>query len=290
MVDDKDAERIAKDLISEIASEWIDTPAICCLQENDSYIFEFVLQPSEVIRYARVIERPKAPSVFRFNPLAEATEIVSSVAFGLHSSIADNARMAEAIIHDNAKTQINHMLKSAPDVFTDAMWQARIIGETNGELQYLRLIGRPDIARGLINSALAMIMERIHKHFGKITQKQKPKISPLSIGLALKTFVPKFEETGQIPSQRQFAKALGVTSKGWRDYLRNHQLGDHEPLIKRWLEERLPLRQTGKSKWGVVRIEQIPWGFVRVGTIPLWYLLSPNNPHWGTVEGKQLPN
>jgi len=244
IIDGKGAERIAKDLIREIASEWVNTPITRCVEENGSYIFECTLEPGLVIRYARKVERPIAPSVFRFDPLAEATEIVIDCAFTLEQRAPT---MTELIIRINAKPRIRQMVVSAPDVFTDAMWQARIVGDTLHSLETLQPFGRPDIARGLINSTVAMIENRVRDRFGKVRQKQKPKISQFSLSTTLKTFFPTFEETGQIPSQRQFAKALGVTAKGWRDYLKKHQLGKHHSIVKRWLEELL------SSTWNAER-------------------------------------
>lgn len=61
-LDYKDAERIARDLIAEIASEWVDTPSAHCVQENDSYVFILNLQPSRVVRHARLVERPASDS------------------------------------------------------------------------------------------------------------------------------------------------------------------------------------------------------------------------------------
>jgi hypothetical protein len=240
-IDGKDAERIAKDLIREIASEWVNTPTARCIEENGTHIFEFTLQPGTVIRYARQVERPIATSIFRFDPLAEATEIVMSVAFTylLHMNPPIDMTMTDLILRNNAKPRINQMLISAPDVLRDAMWQARIIGETLYEIEVMRLFGRPDIGRGLVNSAVAMIENKLRERFGKIPQKQKPKISSISIVGALSKFFPQFKETGQLPSQRQFAIALGVTPKGWRTYLDRNHLGNHESFVKARLDRLL---------------------------------------------------
>lgn len=239
-IDDKDAERLAKELIGEIAPDWAETPTVRVIKENGSYIFEYTLQPSKVVRYARVVERPKSPSVFRFNPLAEATEIVISTASTLNPNLTNNARIAQIAIRNIARSRIIQMLISASDVFTDAMWQARIIGETIPGVRSMKAGGRPDIARGLIKSVMAMFEKKLRKYFGEIKQKQNPKINQWSVTTALATFYPIFRKTGQIPSQRQFAKALGVTPKGWRDYLRNNQFGDHDTVVRQWLEQRIP--------------------------------------------------
>ncbi len=243
-IDDKDAEQIAKDLISELAPDWEETPIVRIIKENDSYIFEFTLQPRAIYRYAHLVKRPTSPSIFRFNPLAEATEIVISTAFTLNPDLASDARIAQIAIRNIARRQIIQMLMSASDVFTDAMWQARIIGETITSVRSTKVIGRPDIARGLIKSAMAMIEEKLRNYFGEIKQKQNPKINQLSVQTALSTFYPMFRDTGQIPSQRRFAKALGVTPKGWRDYLSNHQFGDHDTAVRQWLEQMLPPTST----------------------------------------------
>jgi hypothetical protein len=246
-IDDKDAEQIARSLLCEIAFGWEDTPAIRCLKENDAYIFEYTLQPSAIYRYAHLVKRPTSPSVFRFNPLAEATEIVISAAETLNPDLANDARIAQIAIPNIARSRIMQMLISAPDVFTDAMWQARIIGETIPSVIGMQARGRPDIARGLINSAMAMIEKKIREYFGEIRQKQKPKISQWSIEVALWEFASIFKETGQIPSQRRFAKALGVTPKGWRDHLDNNKLGDHDSFIRRCFEQMFPPEPTPRK-------------------------------------------
>lgn len=239
-IDNKDAERLAKDLISEIAPDWGETPTVRVIKENDSYIFEYTLQPGKVVRSARVVERPNAPSVFRFNPLAEATEIVISTAFTMNMALASNPKIAQIAIRNIARSRIIQMLISASDVFTDAMWQARMIGETIPGVRSMKASGRPDIARGLIKSVMAMFEKKLRNYFGEIKQKQNPKINQQSVTTALATFYPMFRNTGQIPSQRQFARTLGVTPKAWRDYLRNNQFGDHDTVVRQWLEQRLP--------------------------------------------------
>jgi hypothetical protein len=239
-IDRKDAERIAKDLIREIASEWADTLVSRCVEENGSYVFEFTLEPGEIIRYARTVERPIARSVFRFNPLAEATELVVDCA----DTLDQRAPTApEVVIRSNAKSRIHQMLVSAPKVFTDAMEQARIVGETLVAVTAMQFFGRPDITRGLIDSAVAVIHKKVRDRFGKTPQKQKPKITPVSILQALSEFLTRFKETGQCPSQRQFAIRLGVTPKGWRNYLDRHHLGEHESFVKQQFERLLSLEK-----------------------------------------------
>lgn len=232
ILDGKDAERIAKDVIQEIASEWIDTPISRCIKENDSYIFEYTVAPTSIIRYARDVERPPALSVFRFDPLAEVTEIVINCANNLQQDEVSDVAL-------NAKPRVLQMLISAPGVFAEAMGQARIIGETIHGIEIMHTFGRPDIARGLLNSAMAIMERNLREKLGRIPQKQRPKISPFSLSKTLYIFLPEFRKTGQIPSQRQFAKALGVTAKGWREYLKNHRLDAHAVAVKEWLEDLL---------------------------------------------------
>lgn len=234
-IDGKHAERIASDLIRAIASEWVDTPDTRCLKESDSYIFEFTLLPTEIVRYARKVERPLSPSIFRFDPLAEAVEIVLQCASKLTGqSMSESA--IESRIRKNAHPRILQMLFSAPKVFAEAMWEARIVGETLAGIETMKLLGRPDIARGLMNSAVKLIEKKVRERFGEIKQKQKLKITPLDVDAAIIEFLPRFKETGAVPSRNKFAKQLGVSPKGWRDYLDRHQLGEHDTYLKELFE------------------------------------------------------
>jgi hypothetical protein len=230
-IDGKEAERIAKDLIREIASEWKDTPSARCTEEDGFYVFEFTVQPSQIIRYARGVERPHSPSVFRFNPLAEATEIVIDCATQLTQQVSTSDSMTLVLIISNARPRIYQMLRLAPTVFEDAMWQARIIADTLHDLETMKMFGRPDIARGLVNSTVAMIETKLRDRFGRIKQKQRPRLTVVQISTAIATFLPAFEKSGAIPSRNKFAKQLGVSAKGWRDYLSRHQLGEHDVYL-----------------------------------------------------------
>jgi hypothetical protein len=231
-IDGKEAERIARDLIHEIASEWKDTPSTRCVEESDSFVFEFTVQPSQIIRYAHGVERPHSPSVFCFNPLAEATEIVNDCAEKLTQQVSTtDPTTLEHLIIANAGPRIYQMLRLAPTVFEDAMWQARIIADTLHSLGMMQMFGRPDIARGLINSTVAMIVTKLRERFPRIKQKQKSRLTVVQIGTAISVFLPAFEKTGAIPSRNQFAKQLGVSARGWREYLKRHHLGEHEVYL-----------------------------------------------------------
>jgi hypothetical protein len=233
----KDAESIARELLAEIASEWIDTPTTRCVEEDGSYIFVFTLPPAKVISDGRVVKRPAAISTFHFNPLAEATEIVRGSDLRFPTGVGiDNAGMSESVLREITKPKILQMLRSASDVFTDAMWQARIIADTLCAVETMSVFGRQDITRLYVNSTLDMIREKMRERIGPIHQARNPKITESSISTALRSFFPKFRETGEIPSQRQFAKTVGVTAKAWRDYLKKNQLGKHESIITRWFE------------------------------------------------------
>jgi hypothetical protein len=67
-----------------------------------------------------------------------------------------------------------------------------------------------------------------------VSKTKNPKINRASIGSALEKFLIRFKETGALPSQRQFALAIGVTPKAWRSFLANHYLDKHEVTIKQW--------------------------------------------------------
>ena len=46
-IDRKDAESLARELIKEIASEWIDSPSTVCVKDqHGAYIFVFPLPPA----------------------------------------------------------------------------------------------------------------------------------------------------------------------------------------------------------------------------------------------------
>jgi len=244
-IDSKTAETIARELLRKIASEWQDVPNIHCAIEKGDPIFVLTLEPGEIVRYARRVERPFANSTFHFNPLAEATEIVISCASHLDEREVPYSEIREHAIRDSSESRIRQMIFSAPKIFQDAMWHARVVGETLVGLDLMRVLGRPDIARGLIKSTLAMFEDKFSERLGRIRQKQKPKISEFGIHTALRMFLADFKQTGKVPSQRRFAAALKVTPKGWRDFLLTHGLGKHEVIVKKWLDELL----IADSRW-----------------------------------------
>jgi len=49
-------------------------------------------------------------------------------------------------------------------------------------------------------------------------------------------FLPNCRSTGRLPSRNQFAKALSVTPKAWRDYVQEHRSADDELIVREWLE------------------------------------------------------
>lgn len=240
--DPKDAESIAREIIAEIASTWTNTRHCRCKKEKGSYIFVYTLPPAIVVRNARAVERPNAISTFHFNPLAEATEMVANCRVRL-ASYSDPS-VANHTIRDNAKERILQMLTSAIDVFIDSTWHARIVAETLVGLKTMRVFGRPDIARELADATVEEIEKKVRQRFGRISKGRNPKINNFTISTALKHFLPQFKEAGKIPSQNQFAKTLGVTPKGWRDFLTKAQLADHEATVKLWLVQMLAQEQT----------------------------------------------
>lgn len=128
-LDREDAERIARELIAEIGSKWEDTSRIVCVKDqHDAYIFVFALPPAPLMRNGVLIERPAAFSTFHFDPLAEATEIVARCDFDL--GLMADGTTKDTHLRQNAKERINEMLLSAADIFSDAMWEARITAET----------------------------------------------------------------------------------------------------------------------------------------------------------------
>jgi hypothetical protein len=129
------------------------------------------------------------------------------------------------------------MLLVAPEVFSDALWQLRIFSNALVGVQWRLAFGRPDRARALVDTAVLFIEQRVRQRFGPIYKGRNPRIHDFSIHTALRTFLPKYRRTGQLPSQNQFAKALGVTAKGWRDFLKKHNRGKHEQVVKEWLDK-----------------------------------------------------
>jgi hypothetical protein len=53
-IERKDAERLARDLIKEIASEWDESLFTTCYEENGNYIFVFTLVPAIYNKLAAV--------------------------------------------------------------------------------------------------------------------------------------------------------------------------------------------------------------------------------------------
>jgi hypothetical protein len=229
-----DYKSIARELIAEIASKWTDTPSNRCVLENGSYIFVLTLEPNNDLRLTSF--DPNVPaSILYFNPLIEATEIVALCANDAADATED-AEMLDSIIRSNAETRIGQMLLAAPDIFSDALFQLRVISTTFVGVQVMNTFGKPDKARALIDSALRFIEERLRQRFGRVSKGRNPKINNFSIHTALRKCLPKFKSTGQLPSRNQFAKALGVTPKAWRDFVKEHPKADHDLIVKEWLE------------------------------------------------------
>jgi hypothetical protein len=152
------------------------------------------------------------------------------------------------------------MLIVAPNVFGDAMWQARIIAEALCAIEILQPFGRPDIAREHVNATVKLIEDRVREGFGRISEARIPKISSFKIHTALRHFLDKFREAGEVPSQRQFAKALDVTPKAWREFLAKHALGKHELIVKQWLDELLAQDHRLESRLGSINRGDSPQG------------------------------
>ena len=109
--------------------------------------------------------------------------------------------------------------------------------------QRMNSFGNPVKARALIDSGLRLIADKMRRRFGPISKARKPKINDFTVHTAVISFLPQFRITGQLPSRNQFAKALNVTPKAWRDYVQEHPRGDHELIVREWLEamdERYP--------------------------------------------------
>lgn len=233
-LDYKDAERIARELIAKIASDWKDTPRNRCVLENDSHVFILTLQTSNDLRFTRV--DPKSPpSILHFNPLAEATEIVALTANELEPTLKDSDLLDDSI-RSNSESRIRQMLRAAPGVFSDGLWQLRIISNALVGVHWQIAFGNTVKARAIMETAIKFIDDRIRLRFGPIKKGRNPKIHVFSLNTALLGFLKRFRSTGRLPSRNQVAKALNVTPKAWRDYVQEHASGDHEKLVKQTLE------------------------------------------------------
>lgn len=233
-LDHKEAERIARELLAKIASEWKDTERNRSVLENGSYIFVLTLEPSRDARLTG-FDLDTPPSILHFNPLMEATEIVALTALDAQRATNDEERF-DFFVRSHAERRIAQMVLAAPDIFSDAMWQLGIISTTVVGAQMQSYVGRPVTARALVDSALFMIEGRIRQRFGPIPKGRNPKINEFSIQTAVISVLPKFRSTGELPSRNQFAKALKVSPKAWRDFVQAHQKNDHELIVRDWLE------------------------------------------------------
>jgi formylglycine-generating enzyme required for sulfatase activity len=237
------ARTIAGELIAEIVREWKSTRDVYYIERSGYHLFEFVIESTP---YARIVLGPQdadsqssANSSVRFNPLAEATEIVFAALEKTHTlhlleQINDEER--NRIVRRDAKAEILNMIRVAPDLFRDAVWQAQLIGGTTRAVKQIIPSGRLDIARGMVNSSLTAIQNRLKKRFPKVSKAKKLKISDAAIASAIEKFLPQFRQTRALPSQRQFAIAIGVSPKAWRLFLTRYDLDKHEVTIKQWYE------------------------------------------------------
>jgi hypothetical protein len=173
-LDYKDAEGTARELIAKIASEWKDTPNNRCVLENGSYVFILTLQASNDLRFTRV-DPNSPPSILHFNPLAEAIEIVALVANEVEPTSKDS-ELFHSIIRFNVESRIKQMLFAAPGLFSDALWQLRIISNALEGVHWQTAYGQPVKARALMESAIKLIADRIRLRFGPIQKGRNPKI------------------------------------------------------------------------------------------------------------------
>jgi hypothetical protein len=240
-IERKDAENLARDLIREIASEWEQTLFTTCYEENGNYIFLFTIVPGDLEQDGSKIDRPIAPSGFQLNPLAEVTEIIIACFLELENKSIGDEEFRRILAYDNARRWTLRMLDITIPVFQDAMWQSRMIAHTLISIETLKAFGSTDKARELINSTVDTVERKWRDRLGRIRSKRKPKISAFTLNTALRTFLPKFRETGKVPSQNQFAKVVGVTAKGWRTYLTKNKLPKHEVIVRQWLQELVDL-------------------------------------------------
>jgi hypothetical protein len=231
-IDETEATVIAAALIEEIAADWQDRPDARCIREGGTYVFEFTIKPSQIVRYARVVSRPEAITIVRFNPLAEAAEIVSTASFINQFRKTESEETRHLLLLEECKNSIREMLAIAPRVFEGAIQDARLIGDTRRGIEEMRIVGRPDLSRSLTDSAQRIITDRIRGYFGHISRARTPKISIASIAHAMNAALAEFRASKKIPSQRQFAKQLGVTPKAWRDYLTKSGLPEHNEYLK----------------------------------------------------------
>jgi hypothetical protein len=235
--DYQDAQRIARELITEIASEWADTPNARCVKGPHRHVFEFTLKPS---RYSRLTAPlTHADSVVRFDPFAAATRIVLAALEGLralHAMGIMTEKERDDTARHNAKLEILEMIKIAPDLFSDAIWQAQLIAGTNLAVKQITPSGRLDIVRRIVNSSFEAIQEKLRRRLPVVSKTKSLKISSDAIARALEKFFPDFKKTGALPSQRQFAIAIGVSPKAWRTFLDTHDLDKHEITVRQWYE------------------------------------------------------
>jgi len=238
MLNDRyNAQRVARELITEIASEWQDTPVSRCVKESHRHVFEFTLKPSLYSRFTAPLT--DANSLVRFDPFSAATRIVAATFEGLRKLhvmgiMTDKERDYTA--RHNAKLEILEMIKIAPDLFSDAVWQAQLIAGMNLAVKQISPSGRLDIVRRIVNSSFESIQEKLRRRLPIVSKTKSLKISPSSITRALEKFFPDFKKTGMLPSQRQFAIAIGVSPKAWRTYLDKNDLDKHEITVRKWYE------------------------------------------------------
>jgi hypothetical protein len=233
----EEAERIARQIINDFVANWTDTPTARHVERGGDHVFIFSVKPEPEIRAGRKIKMPLCLSEFQFNPLAEAMAIVLS---------NDRTQVDAVAMQQKSEKQVAQMMVIAPDIFGQAMWQARVIAGTLTNLPMMFQIGRFDIARGLVNSTLAMIEGKLRDGMGTIPNTRNPRITNFGLNLAIKTFIKGFEHDGSIPSQRKFARQLKVSEKAWRDFLQGEQKGrKHEDVLRGWFEQYLTITRGG---------------------------------------------
>lgn len=241
--DSLNAHRIASDLIGEIAAKWKETSFQRCIQKNGYFLFEFILESPPYVGLPSLDPHEDdflstGNSVFRFNPLAQAIRLVQAHIEKVSLTTLDS-QAREAAVRRRSKQDIRQMIFLIRDLGRDAMWQSRVTAETLDGLALVWRMGRSDMAREMVNSALDAIRDRAKKHFGPISTKRNRKINQVSLNDAIEKFLPEFRQSGKLPSQRQFAKAMDVSPKAWRTFLSSVGEGSHEVAIKKWYELRL---------------------------------------------------
>jgi hypothetical protein len=210
-VTDEERDHLAKEVIAQAAIEWENKPDAYVDVVNNTPHFVFVLHTHGAFDDE---DCSRADTVVHYNPYIELIEHMKGSEAQLEKREMSERERAK-LIKRYASDQLHVMLKLASRHFADSLWQLSIVANTTARCHVSEIMGRYDLRKGLVDSALRLLISRWEDRWRtrRNVKAVHHKISHFSLRSAI-------QKLGGRPSQRKTAAELGVSEKLLRDFLR----------------------------------------------------------------------